>query len=135
MAEIPRPTPLFLFLRSMIKRNHVFFLGWLLLAGMFKTLGGVTLYFHRPIVSAGAAAAAIIAGFAASRVLRRNRSDGQLPAISNVLGYVSSAVFGTIMLILLLSDWKGGIAFAVLLLCSSPSLLALLPPGSKSASP
>jgi hypothetical protein len=91
---------------SAISRDHVLFLVLAVLAGACKTLGGATLFFHRPVIFAASVVGAVTIAFAASRVLRRNPSDGELPRIASALGNVSAAVYGTIMLFLVLTDWK-----------------------------
>ena len=112
-----------------IKRHQVAFLLLLVFAGCGKAAVGILVFFGRYLNTAAAVALLVlVSSFAASRVIRRNRSDSELQRIADFLSNFSAAVFGTLLLVLVLNDWRGAATFTVLLVLSSSRLLALLPP-------
>lgn len=111
-----------------IRRHQVIFLLLVLFSGCGRAAVGILIFSGRFLsVAAVVALLVLVSSFAASRVIRRNRSDGELQRIAEFLSNFGAAVFGTLLLVLVLGDWRRAAIFTVFLILSSSRMLALLP--------
>jgi hypothetical protein len=112
---------------SNIRRAELQLFAAILSSGVCKTTFGIALFFETSwLALLFLAALAVIAASIAALVLRRNPKQPRLEQLLNFATSFSSFIYGSLMLILVLTNWRGALTFCLLLLASSPHLQSRL---------